>query len=89
MSKTWIFCASKYSECVSKCANPNAPTLNAKHLSNMRSPFAQNESDFFLLKTNYITVSTNASSLDIVKMMPVIAHYFIPTISVCAKSLEF
>lgn len=57
--------------------------------TNVFAPFAQNELEKDLLKSNFVSISTDASNHGNVKMMPVVIRYFIPTIGVRVKLLEF
>lgn len=42
-----------------------------------------------LSEINYVSVSTDASNHGSIKMMPVVVRYFIPTIGIRVKMLEF
>lgn len=56
--------------------------------TNVFTPFVLDEMKKELACSNYITVSTDASNRGNVKMFPVLARYFIPTIGVRVKLLE-
>lgn len=57
--------------------------------TNVFAPFALDEMKKELVSVNHITLSTDASNRGNVKMMPVLARYFIPNVGVRVKLLEF
>lgn len=56
---------------------------------NVFAPFARNELKNEIEKVQFVTVSSDASNHGNVKLMPVVIRFFIPTIGVKVKLLEF
>lgn len=56
---------------------------------NVFAPFVVEEIKKELVCVNYVTISTDASNRGNVKMLPVLVRYFIPTIGVHVKIIEF
>lgn len=57
--------------------------------TNVFAPFSRDVLKNDLAKRRYLTLSTDASNHGNVKMMPVVVRYFVPTIGVQVKMLEF
>lgn len=58
-------------------------------VTNVFAPFVLDEVKTEMACANYITISTDASNRGNVKMLPVLARYFFPTIGVRVKMLEY
>lgn len=58
-------------------------------IKNVLAPYSQEILIAEINKTRFITLLSDASNHKNVKMMPVLARYFIPTIGVCVKLLDF
>lgn len=56
---------------------------------NVFAPYSRNVLKNDLAKSHYITVSTDASNHGNIKMMPVVVRYFVPTVGVKVKMLDF
>lgn len=67
----------------------SARTKSEAIITNVLAPFALDEVKKDLASVNYITLTTDASNRKNVKMMPVMARYFVPTVGVSIKMLEF
>lgn len=67
----------------------SARTKSASIVSQAIAPFALDEIKKELNIVNYVTLATDASNSKSVKMMPVLARYFIPTVGVRIKLLEY
>lgn len=65
-----------------------ARTKTEAIVTNVFAPIAENMVKEELLKTRFVTLSTDASNHGNIKMMPVVVRYFIPTIGVRVKMLE-
>lgn len=57
--------------------------------TNVLAPFALDAIKMEMATVNYINIATDASNHGNIKMLPVLARYFIPTIGVRVKVLEF
>lgn len=66
-----------------------ARTKSEAIVTNVFAPFAFEELKKELSAVRYVCVSTDASNHGNVKMMPVMVRYFLPTIGVRVKMLEF
>lgn len=58
-------------------------------IGNVFAPFAIDVLHKELSKRNFVSISTDASNRGNIKMMPVMVRYFIPTVGVRVKLLEF
>lgn len=58
-------------------------------IKNVLAPYSEDILIAEISKTRFITLLSDASNHKNVKMMPVLARYFIPTIGVCVKLLDF
>lgn len=58
-------------------------------IKNVLAPYSEDILIAEINKTRFITLLSDASNHKNVKMMPVLARYFIPTIGVCVKLLDF
>lgn len=81
------------SEIFRKCFGLNefhsARTKTEAIINGVIAPFAVDEVKKELDSVNYVTLATDASNRKSIKMMPVLARYFIPTVGVRIKVLEF
>lgn len=83
-------CASKmFRTCFEMGNFHSARTKTESIITGIIAPFAQTEVKKELDTVNYVTLATDASNRKSVKMMPVLARYFIPTVGVRIKVLEF
>jgi hypothetical protein len=57
--------------------------------TNVLAPYAEKKLQNELLDRHYVCLSTDASNHGSIKMMPIIVRYFIPTIGIQVKLLEF
>lgn len=83
-------CTSKlFRECFGLKDFHCARTKTEAIVTNVIAPFAQNVLKEELKNIRFVTCSTDASNHGNIKMMPVVVRYFIPTIGVRVKMLEF
>lgn len=57
--------------------------------TNVFAPYAQNILKTELLQSSFICISTDASNHGNIKMLPIVVRFFIPTVGVRVKMLEF
>lgn len=82
-------CASQiFRKCFDLKDFQSARTKTEAIITGVIAPFAQDEVTKELASVNYVTLATDASNRKALKMMPVLARYFIPTVGVRIKVLE-
>lgn len=82
-------CASKiFRMCFAMTKFYCARTKSHAITKNVFAPFVVGEIKKELHATNYITITTDASNRGSVKLFPILARYFIPTVGVQVKILE-
>lgn len=67
----------------------SARTKTEAIVTNVLAPLGENMIKEELLNSHFITLTTDASNRGNVKLMPVIARYFMPTVGVRVKMLDF
>lgn len=83
-------CASKlFRTCFAMNKFHCARTKCQSIISNVFAPYANGVLENELLERNFVSISTDASNRGNIKMMPVVVRYFIPTVGVRVKLLEF
>lgn len=82
-------CASKiFRTCFELNEFQSARTKSEAIITTVIAPFAIDEVKKDLATVNYVRLATDASNRKSIKMMPVLARYFVPTV-VCIRILEF